>query len=105
MIQSENTKAMEKATSFYQREMKSVTYPVSMDVLNQKNQVGQAGATEIFLQTAVNNERNMEYFTRLNGDLEDMYQAFVFSNMEESTKKCQDILKNLYIELGAREAQ
>eukprot|EP00092_Neocalanus_flemingeri_P041411 GFUD01045093.1.p1 GENE.GFUD01045093.1~~GFUD01045093.1.p1 ORF type:complete len:651 (+),score=203.16 GFUD01045093.1:211-2163(+) len=102
MIQTENSKAIEKAALQYHNQMNSLMFPVTLEVLNKENMKAQNQATDIFLNTAVNNDRNRQYFQNLNQLLEQFYQEYVAKNHTASDNKCEGILKNLYKEIEAQ---
>eukprot|EP00091_Calanus_sinicus_P004745 TRINITY_DN15078_c0_g1_i1.p1 TRINITY_DN15078_c0_g1~~TRINITY_DN15078_c0_g1_i1.p1 ORF type:complete len:223 (+),score=69.79 TRINITY_DN15078_c0_g1_i1:356-1024(+) len=62
VIQTVNSNAIEQAEQQYHNEMNDLVLPVTLDVLNKKNMAAQNQATDIFLRTAVNNDKNMQYF-------------------------------------------
>lgn len=102
MIQTVNSNAIEQAEQQYHNEMNTLVLPVTLDILNKKNMAAQNQATDIFLRTAVNNEKNMQYFQKLNQLLEQFYQEYVAKNHTASEEKCQGILTNLYKEIEAQ---
>ena len=99
MIQTVNSKAIAEAEQEYHTQMGSLEFPVILDTLNKQNMAAQNRATDIFLKTAVNNDRNMQFFQRLNKSLEQYYQEYVAKNQTSSEEKCLALLSNLYREI------
>jgi len=103
MIQTVNTNAIAKAEEEYHSQMNALDFPVTLDVLNTKNMAAQNQVTDIFLKSAVNNDRNMQYFQLLNQHLEQFYQEYVAKNHTASEHNCEGILTNMYKDIKAQE--
>jgi len=99
MIQTVNSKAIAEAEQEYHLQMGALKLPVTLDTLNKQNMSAQNRATDIFLKTAVNNDRNMQFFQKLNKSLEQYYQEYVAKNHASSEDKCFALLSNLYEEI------
>jgi len=103
MIQTVNTNAIAQAEEEYHNQMNALDFPVTLDMLNTKNMAAQNQVTDIFLKSAVNNDRNMQYFQLLNQHLEQFYQEYVAKNHAASEHKCEGILTNMYKDIKAQE--
>ena len=100
MIQTVNTKALNDAKEKYQSHMESLKLPVTLESLNQENMKAQNAATDIFLKTAVNNDRNRQFFEELNILFEKLFHEHSMKNNQVSEEFCAQILSNLYKETG-----
>merc|ERR1711915_1081195 len=100
MIQTVNTKALNDAKEKYQSHMESLKLPVTLESLNQENMKAQNAATDIFLKTAVNNDRNRQFFEELNILFEKLFHKHSMKNNQVSEEFCAQILSNLYKETG-----
>jgi len=96
MIQTVNSKAIEEAEHEYHVHMNTLDFPVDLATLNRQNMEAQNKVTDVFLKTAVNNDRNMQFFQKLNKSLEEFYQDYVAKNHTASEDKCLTILSSMY---------
>jgi hypothetical protein len=105
MIYMENTKSLKEAEDSYQKDMSSIQLPVEMDVLNAANKKAQETATELFLKTAVNTQKNQGYFDGMIQKLAELFAELTAENVTISNQQCHDILKELYAPIDQRVAK
>jgi len=96
MIQKENSRSIEQAVLHYETHMSSLQLPVASDSLNKMSKKAQSEAADIFLKTAVNHDKNIQYFNKFNEQLEGMHQQNMKRNQAASQEKCDTILSNLF---------
>ena len=100
MIRMENSKSVTTAVESYKAEMNRLGLPQEMSALNEANRRAHAAATEIFLKTAVNSQKNQEYSDNMNEEMKVFFDSIVERNQSVSQEKCTQLLGNLYQTIG-----
>jgi len=80
--------------------MNRLGLPQEMSALNEANRRAHAAATEIFLKTAVNSQKNQEYSDNMNEEMKVFFDSIVERNQSVSQEKCTQLLGNLYQTIG-----
>ena len=102
MTRKENTKSSEAAVEAYKAEMNQLPLPQEMEALIAANTKAHAAATEIFLKTAVNSQKNQEYSDNMNKDLKAFFDSVIEKSQSVSQEKCTQLLANLYQAIGEK---
>jgi len=105
MIRMENTKSVMSAIDSYKTEMNKLPLPQDSEALNAANTKAHTTATEIFLKTAVNSEKNQEYSDNMNKELSEIFNSLVERNQKVSEEKCAQLLNRLYQAIGDKVAR
>ena len=105
MIRMENTKSVMAAIDSYKTEMNKLPLPQDSEALNAANTKAHTTATEIFLKTAVNSEKNQEYSDNMNKELSEIFNSLVERNRTVSQEKCAQLLNRLYQDIGDKVAR
>ena len=100
MIRMENSKSVMAAVESYKAEMNRLGLPQEMAALNEANTRAHGAATEIFLKTAVNSQKNQEYSDNMNKELKVFFDSIVERNQSVSQEMCTQLLGNLYQAIG-----
>ena len=105
MIRMENTKSVMAAIDSYKTEMNKLPPPQDSEALNAANTKAHTTATEIFLKTAVNSEKNQEYSDNMNKELSEIFNSLVERNQKVSQERCAQLLNRLYQAIGDKVAR
>ena len=103
MISMQNSKSTAAALESYKEEMNMLKLPVEMDTLNAASAKAQKTASEIFLKTAVNTQRNnVNYFEEMTAQLYKILKDITQKNWSKSNEVCKKMLEKLYAPIDSR---